>query len=261
MIKAFKLLFLNRRLLWATTIYDIRGRYAGTMLGITWTLLYPLLFLGLYAIVYIMIFKIRLSGYTTFDYVLLIFSGLIPFLGFSEALGTGVGSVTQNQSLIKNVIFPIELIPAKAVLSSSVTMIVGMVILQSILWAQGNIHISQLILPIIFIAQLIFTMGLIWLLSALNVFFKDLGQMTSILTLFLMLVSPIAYTQDMVPEALMPFMYPNPLYYLIMLYRETMVLGQVPFDLLGIFLTISLTTFWFGFYVFSRLKPVFSDYV
>ncbi|OYD55709.1 ABC transporter [Thauera propionica] len=260
-MKAAFELWKYRRTLFATAWSDIRGKYRGTFLGMGWSILYPIVFLILYAVVYLFIFKIRLPNYTPFEYILLIFSGLIPFLGFSESLSTGVGSVLANRGLIRNTMFPIELVPVKAVLASSVTMIVGLSILLPILWLRGTILPSQALIPLLLVLQLVFTIGLIWLLSALNVFFQDIGQMTGVMILFLMLVSPIAYTQDMIPAALMPLMYPNPLFYMIMLYRDTIILGEIPLDLLGIFTLISLTTFFSGYYVFNRLKSLFADYV
>lgn len=260
-MKAVSVLWNYRRILFATAWTDVKGKYRGTFLGMGWSVLYPIIFLCLYAVVYLLIFKIRLPNYTSFEYVLMIFSGLIPFLGFSESLSTGVGSVLANRGLIRNTMFPIELIPVKAVLASSVTMVVGLIMLLMILWFRGTMPPSQALIPIIFLLQLIFTIGIIWLLSALNVFFQDLGQMIGVLVLFLMLVSPIAYTHEMIPESLMPLMYPNPLFYMIMLYRDAIVVGQVSLDLLGIFAIISVITFMLGYYVFNRLKPMFADYV
>ena len=260
-MKLLMILWVHRKSLWATTLIDIRGRFKGTVFGMAWAILYPILFLGLYAVVYTMIFRIKVANYGTTDYVLLIFCGLVPFLGFSEALGTGVGSVLSNKGLIKNTLFPIELIPVKSVIASSVTMIVGLVLLLPILWGQGIIHSTQFLLPLIFILQLLFTIGLIWLLSSVNVFIQDLGQMVAILILFLMLVSPIAYTHDMIPPELLPFMYPNPLYYLIMLYRDAAFLGIFKPELFFIFTIISIVMFVGGGLIFTRLKPLFADYV
>lgn len=260
-MKATSLLWAYRHILLATAWNDVRARHRGTVLGKGWSVLYPLIFLSLYAFVYLLIFRIRLQAYTPFEYVLLIFSGLIPFLGFSESLSTGVGSVLANRGLIRNTMFPIELIPVKTVLASSVTMVVGLVLLLIVLWTKGTLLITQLMIPVILILQLLFTVGLIWILSALNVFFQDLGQIIGVVILFLMLVSPIAYTQDMIPPELMPLMYPNPLYYMIMLYRDSIVVGVVPIQLLLIFSLISLAMFLFGHYIFTRLKPMFADYV
>lgn len=251
----------HAHILRATTVTDIRTRFIGTLFGTAWLVLYPLLFLGLYAVVYTMIYRIRVPELGTFDYVLLIFCGLVPFLGFAEALGSGVGCVTSNKALVRNTLFPIDLIPVKTVLAASVTMLVGLAMLLLVLWGRGIVHVSQLAIPLIFVLQLIFTVGLIWMLSALNVFIPDLNQLVSVLILFLMLVSPIAYTHDMIPAELVPFMYPNPLYYLIMLYRDAAFLGELNVGLLAIFSAIALCTFFLGSYVFSRLKPLFADYV
>jgi len=260
-MKAYLFLWNHRRILFATALSDVQARYRGTALGLAWSIVYPLLFLGLYAIIYLLIFRIRIAEYTTFEYILLIFSGLIPFLGFSEALSTGVTSVLGNKSLIRNTMFPIELIPVKAVLASTVTMTVGLVVLLATLWIRGTLLPTQAAIPAIFALQLIFTIGLIWILAALNVFFQDLGHMLGVIILFLMLISPIAYTLEMVPPSLMPLMYPNPLFYMIMLYRGAMVMGDIPMGLLAVFTAISLTTFALGHHVFTRLKPMFADHV
>ncbi|MFJ4443746.1 ABC transporter permease [Pseudomonas sp. NPDC089422] len=251
----------HSHVLWATTLTDIRTRFVGTVFGGAWLFLYPILFLGLYAVVYTMIYRIRVAEFGTFDYVLLIFCGLVPFLGFAESLGSGVGCVLGNKALVKNTLFPIDLIPVKTVLASSVTMLVGLVMLLGVLWSRGIVHTSQLAIPLIFVLQIVFTVGLIWILSAINVFIPDLSQMVSVLILFLMLVSPIAYTHEMIPKELVPFMYPNPLYYLIMLYRDAAFIGEFNLELFSIFTVISLSTFFMGGLIFSRLKPLFADYV
>ena len=261
MTHGLKLLYEHRQILYSTTVNDVRAKYRGTMLGLTWAAIYPLLFLGLYAAIYLLIFRVRLPDYTPFEYVLLVFCGLIPFLGFAESLGSGVTSVNSNKSLIRNTMFPIELIPAKAVLASVVTMSVGLVILLAALWLNGIFHATQLLVPLIFVLQILFLIGLIWLLSALNVFFQDLGQMIGVIILFLMLVSPIAYTQEMIPPNMMVLMYPNPLYYMIMIYRDMLMMGEFPAVLFLVFSGMTVVTFTLGFFVFNRLKPMFADYV
>jgi lipopolysaccharide transport system permease protein len=261
MLAGVGLLMRHRRLLWATTLSDLRARYAGTVLGLAWPAIYPLLFLGLYAVVYTMIFRIRLGEATTTEYVLEIFAGLIPFLGFAESLSIGVGSVVSNNSLVKNTLFPIELVPVKAVLVATVTMLVGLGMLCSVLWLKGILHLSHLLTPIILILQLVFTIGLTWILAALNVFIRDLSHLVSVMVLLLMLVSPIAYTSDMVPAHLQPYMYINPLYFLITLYRSCLLDGTptvVPFL---VFAGIALTVFVIGYHVFAKLKEVFAEYV
>jgi lipopolysaccharide transport system permease protein len=229
--------------------------------GLLWAIIYPFLFLGLYALVYSLILRVKLEQRTTFDYVLIIFAGLIPFIGFSEALSPSAMSVVGNKGLLKNTMFPIELLPVKAVITSSVSMAVGMLSLLILLWFNGNISPLQLAALPLFILQIVFSLGLAWILAALTVFFRDIAQALGIITLFLMLVSPIGYTRDMIPHALMPLVYPNPLFYMIEVYREVLVFHVVPWNFLAAFVCVSLATFILGYGLFNRLKPVFSDYV
>ena len=84
MFRSFEMLWKHRKMLRATTISDIRSRYAGSVLGMFWLILYPILMLSAYSIVYVFILRLRLDQISTPEYVLLIFAGLIPFLGFSE---------------------------------------------------------------------------------------------------------------------------------------------------------------------------------
>ena len=159
---------------------------------------------------------------------LLIFCGLIPFLGFSDALSAGVGSVTQNANLIKNTLFPIDLVPVKAVLVSQCTQLVGTGLLLMTIALLGKLTWWTLLLPLAWAGQVLFSVGLLWILSSLNVYFRDLQNMVSVAILFLMMTSPIAYTADMVPAAMRPFLKLNPLYYLITSYQDCLMIGQMP---------------------------------
>ncbi|WP_454658506.1 ABC transporter permease [Bosea beijingensis] len=256
----FSTLFTYRHVLLVTSINEIRGRYMGTILGIAWTIAYPFMFLGLYASVYGAILGVRVANMTPYDYILLVFSGLIPFIGFSEALTTTTGSVVANKQLLKNTLFPIELLPVKAVLASSVSMTVGFIGLLLALWMHGRIGFSQIMLLYVMALQLIFSVGLGWILASLNVFFRDISQIIGIAVLFLMIISPIGYTADMIPAKLKFLAYGNPLYYIIELYRQALF-GGISLPLLLGFTLVSLLSFVLGHRLFMRLKPVFSEYV
>jgi lipopolysaccharide transport system permease protein len=261
MNNAFCVLYRHRHVLFATTRTEVQARYAGTTLGLVWTVLYPLLFLGLYAVVYILILKVRVGELAPMNYVLLIFSGLVPFLGFAEALGTGVSAVTANKSLVKNTLFPLELIPARNVLAATFTLTVGLVLLHIVIWFVDGFHVTQLFTPIIIVLQLMFTMGIIWMLSALTVFFKDLSQLVGVIVLLLMLISPIAYTNDMIPAEIRSLMFANPLYFMIELYRGAIIEHVIYWRVVFGFFLVSCSSFLIGFWFFSRLKPLLADHV
>jgi lipopolysaccharide transport system permease protein len=261
-MKALRLLWFHRRMLWATTVNDIRSRYRGSVLGLVWMVLYPALFLGTYASVFILVLKVRVGFMTTPEYISLIFCGLIPFLGFSESLGAGVGAVVSQAGLVKNTLFPIDLVPAKVTLASHVTEVVGILVLGGVLTVQGRAGWYIGLIPVVFVLQLLLTLGIIWLLSALNVFFRDLSIMVSVLILLLMMASPIGYTEEMIPEGLRVIARLNPLYYLIGTYRELMIFNRPPpLQLWGPLVGLSIGSFTCGHWVFSRLKPIFADYV
>ena len=261
-MKALRLLWLHRKMLWATTVNDIKSRYRGSVLGLAWTVLYPALFLGTYASVFIWVLQVRVGIMTTPEYISLIFCGLIPFLGFAESLGAGVGAVVSHAGLVKNTLFPIDLVPAKVTLASHVTEVVGILALGVLLIAQGKAGWYLSLIPVVFVLQVALTLGVIWLLSALNVFFRDLSHLVSVFVLLLMLASPIGYTEEMIPEGLRVIARLNPLYYLIGTYRELMIFDRLPpLQLWGPLVGMTVGFFAFGYWIFSRLKPIFPDYV
>lgn len=256
-----RLLYRYRHILYATTLVDIRSRYVGTVFGLAWAVAYPFFFLGLYAIVYGVILNVRLERYTSFEYILIMFAGLIPFIGFSEALTASVSSVSANKQLIKNTLFPIELVPVKAVLASSLSMLVGLLGLLITLWVSGEVRATQLLVIPLIVLQLAFSLGVGWLLSALNVILRDIAQAIGIFVLFLMIASPIGYTTDMIPHRLLPLVWINPLYYLIELYRQVLVYGELSTAHWIVITVLATLTFTAGYEVFRRLKPIFAEYV
>jgi homopolymeric O-antigen transport system permease protein len=205
---------------------------------------------------------VRFQLFNSGEYVVLIFCGLIPFLGIADALGTGVGSVTGNAHLIRNTLFPIELIPVKAVLASQCTQIVGLGMLLVVIGALGHLTLWAFLLPLAWLMTLLFTIGLLWILSSSNVLVRDLHNMVTIMVLVLMMVSPIAYTGDMVPERLHFLLGVNPLFYIITSYRDCLMLGRFPRGgALWVLVAMALVTFSGGLWFFTRIKKVVTDYV
>lgn len=256
----FDTIWKYRSMLYQTSIHEVKTRHAGSVLGLFWLVIYPLLFLGSYAIVYVFIFKIRFPELSSKEYVTLIFCGLIPFLGFSEGLSLGVSSIVSSSNLIKNTLFPIDLVPVKAVLVGQATQCVGMALLLIVLAFLGKITIYTPLVFLVWILQLLFSIGLIWILSSLNVYLRDIQNIVPILTLILMMLSPIAYTEQMIPENLKLFLAINPLYYLIISYQSLFMFGHLPGLKIIIPLAIfSSMFFMIGFWFFSKMKKLFTD--
>ena len=218
----------HRRILINTTISEIKKRYAGSLLGGVWAFLYPLLFLAVYATIYSAVFKVSYNDLNTNEYIVIIFCGLIPFLGFSESITSGVVSVTANAGLIKNTMFPIELIPVRTVLTVQMTHLSGTVILLIMLISIGRISPFVLLCIPLWILQVMFEIGLVWILSSINVLVKDLQNVVSVIMIMLMMLSPIAYPVDSIPATYGKFLKANPLFYFIVANQNILMYGRWP---------------------------------
>jgi lipopolysaccharide transport system permease protein len=260
-MEAFRSLISHRRILFSTVIEGLRSRTSANALGALWLVLYPLLFLAMYSLVYVQILQVRVPGLGTTDYILVVFSGLVPFLAFAEAFSVGTASIVANRDLVMNTLFPVELVVARDVLIGHVNMGMGMLLLWfAVLYLHGP-EWTHLLVPLIYLLQIMMLLGLVWITASLTVFFRDLQQALPIIVLFLMMVSPIAYTSDMVPSGMKAIIYFNPLAWLMELYRDCLMKGVVSLDNLGSFSIFSIALFLLGNSLIRRLKPLFADYV
>ena len=218
-------------------------------------------FLSMYSVVFVHILGVRIPGQGTMEYVLLIFCGLVPFLAFSEAFGVGTPSIVANRGLLRNTLFPIELIVARDVIVGHATMGLGMVLVWFAVALSGHLYWTHLLVPAIYFLQILMVIGLVWISATATVFFRDLQQATPIIVLFLMLVSPIGYTDSMVPADLRPLLQFNPLAWLMSLYRACLLEGRLPMMNFLVFGLFSITIYALGYLLICRLKPLFNDYV
>jgi lipopolysaccharide transport system permease protein len=249
-------------LLLRVTWNDLVRRYAGSILGVSWVFIAPAASIGLYAAVYRLIFRIRVPGLGGWDYVLYIFSGLVPYLMTAEALTAGVSSVIVNRSVLNNTVFPIDLAPAKAVLSAQGSMLVGMITTVVGVIAVGRANWTMLLLPLVWALQVMALIGISWMLSLVNVVLRDVQNLITLLLVMLMIASPIAYTPAMVPASITFVIWLNPLAYFVTTYQRILVLGQVPDLPTALLLVIgSVGLFLLGGHFFSRTKSVMIDYV
>lgn len=252
----------HRALLWRITRNEVAARHAGSFLGSFWVFVAPLLILTVYALTYVVIFGTTIAGLTKYDYTLFIFAGLAPYLMTAESIGTGVGSVIANKSVLNNTVFPIDLAPVKAVLGSQGTMVVGMAatIVGGIF--VHTLHWTIVLLPFVWLLNILWLIGVIWILSLLNVVFRDLQNMIAAILMVMLIISPFAYTVDSVPAALKPLIVFNPFAYFVVAYQQVVILGIVPS--VGhtiVLIVLSVGTFALGSWFFGNAKRVIIDYV
>lgn len=241
---------------------EIAARYAGSLLGSAWVLLWPLLLLSVYAVVYLFVFNVSVTGLSQGQYVLYIFAGLVPYLSTAEAISLGVGSVVANKAVLNSTVFPIDLVPAKAVLSAQATMLAGLAVTLAGGALVGTLGWATLALPVLLALHALGLLGLVWMLSLLYVIFRDLAHLMNLLLMVLLVGSPIAYTPAMVPGSLKAFVLLNPLAYVLTAYQEILVMDHLPSPGRGaVLIVLCLGSFALGGFVFARAKRVVVDYV
>ena len=255
------ILIKHRVVLFAMVVQAIRDRIAGSIFGFFFLVLYPLIFLAVYSTVFIYILRVRMPDMTSGMYTIVIFCGLVPFLAFSEAFSIGTTSTVGNAGLVKNIMFPYQLLPAKDAITSYCAMASGfLMLLAAEIWNNGC-FMSQLLLPFVFLLQILFTIGLVWITSTINVFFRDLQKMMPVLILFLMMISPISYTREMMPSGLGQFLLFNPMSWFIFVYRDILLFGHIPLKDIVIIIAFTSLTFWAGYGLTRRLRPMVFDFV
>jgi homopolymeric O-antigen transport system permease protein len=252
------------RLLLRVTGQDLRLRHAGSLLGLTWIAVGPLLILGVYSLVYLEVFKVRVNPLhlTGPAYVIYIFCGLVPYLAVAEALSRGVGSVVTNKAVLNNTVYPIDLTPVQAALGAQAIIVVGMpiVIVGAIL--TGHAHPTIVAVPVVWVLMFVWLVGVNWILSMLNVAFRDLQNLITVILMVLLVASPFAYTTAQLPPSVRLIVYLNPFAYFVIAYQHLIMLGRFPPAWqVAVLVLMPVATFALGSWFFARAKGVLLDYV
>ncbi|MGD0721626.1 MAG: ABC transporter permease [Roseiarcus sp.] len=252
----------RRAVLLATTKVELRKKYSGSLLGPLWIVLLPAMLLGIYLIIYLVIFPARLANLSGLSYALFIFSGLVPYLGLLEVIGTGTVSVKQNIHLVKNIMMPIELIPIRSAMIGMVGELVSLAVLLALLAANHSLTWHVLWLPIVLALQFSFLLGIVYVLSAIAVSLPDISYVIGLILTLLMFVSPIGYVPETLGGGLViPLVYLNPVAYMIEAFRDCLYYGRFPSALTTVvFVALSLASLIGGIAFFTRFKNVLIDY-
>ena len=260
-LEPISLIWTRRHILLETVKISLRQQYAGSTLGMAWLVLGPILLLSLYATIYLIVFRIRPANMQPEVYVLYIFSGLVPFINFSQGLIQGTTSLSKDRNVLLNTVFPPELLPLREVTASIVTLVIGVAIICVFGLFIGKFSFTWLLVPVVLFLLLLFLTGLTWILSLANLVLKDIQQILSYVTIILIIASPIAYTPDMLSPMLKILIYFNPLAYFIICIQSLIVLGTLPhWSIIVGTVIFAFSSIIIGAYVFSQAKTVFFDY-
>jgi lipopolysaccharide transport system permease protein len=252
------------RLLLRVTGQDLRLRHAGSLLGLGWVAVGPLLILGVYSLVYLEVFKVRTNALnlTGPAFVVYILCGLVPYLTVAEAMGRGVGSVVTNKAVLNNTVYPIDLTPVQAALGAQAVILVGMPLVIVGAALTGHAHATMIAVPLVAVLTFTWLVGVNWILSMLNVAFRDLQNLITVILMILLVASPFAYAPSQLGPAVRLIVYLNPFAYFVLAYQDLIMRGELPNAWqAAVLVLMPIGTFVLGSWFFSKAKGVLLDYV
>ncbi len=270
----------NRRLLQDMVRRDLRARYVGSSMGFFWSVIFPLLNLVIYMFVFSFVMKTRWDpGQSEQETALLMLAGILVWQAFAETLSRSTNTLVENQNLIQKVVFPSEILPVYLAISALVNMLIGVAIaligvafyawIKPIIPAAGSplplrelgFSFTLVALPLLLAVQLVFTAGLSFFFSALNLFLRDVYHVMGVALTVGMFMTPIFYPASLVQEAGLGWALKiNPMYWLIDSYRRVLIYGLWPHPpVLAAFAGVAILLLLLGTTFFLRQKPRFPD--
>lgn len=241
---------------------DFKQRYIGSSVGWFWAAVHPIVLLVSYTFVFAVVFKVKLGPEAgTQNYAIFLFAGMLPWLLFQETVQRSANSLVDYANLITKSVFPAELIPIAIFLSNVLNHLLGLLILLLVvLGATHRLSAFVALLPLYIVLLGLFTMGVSWLVSSLNVFLRDTAQVLTIVLTFWFWFTPIFFTVDRLPARLRFLALWNPLAPVVDAYRSCILLGRWPsLSELAQLTLLSVGTFIVGGLFFRHSKGAFGD--
>ena len=239
---------------------DFKVKYKRSVLGIVWSLLYPILMMAVMAVVFSNVFKFSTPGVSYLAYLLI---GLTYFNYFSEASNLAMSSVVANFSLINKVYIPKYIFPLSKCLFVGINFLLTLIPLYVVIIATGTgLNWWHILLPFSFVCLFLFTVGMGFILSTISVFLRDMFYIYGIVLTIWTYLTPIMYDISIINPTLQFIMKFNPLYQFINFARSIILYGNCP--TLGQFAgcaVSALVIFFLGIFIFKKKQDKFIYYV
>jgi lipopolysaccharide transport system permease protein len=256
-MNVFKELYQYRELLKTNVKKDIRGKYKASFFGVLWSFINPLLQVVVYAIVFPYIMKIQ-----TENYLIFLICGIIPWTWFTNVIMQGTTCITNNSNLIKKVYFPREILPISIVTSGLINFFISCIIIIIFVLLGGcGLSWHLIFLPLIALIQYILSLAIIFLLSAFNVYVKDVEYIVNFIISLCFYATPVLYSTKMFEGSWMMNLFKlNPMAHLINAYRDIFYVHKVP-DIFGlmILLSIGIIILILCYKIFKKLEKKFAE--
>lgn len=259
----FKGLGRHRQLTLQMVKREVVGRYRGSMMGMAWSLFYPLLMLLVYTFVFTVVFNAKWGGSGSVDkgnFAALVFVGLVVHGVFAECLTKAPGLIVANANYVKKVVFPLDILAwvlvGSALFHGAVSLfilLVAQVLFALVPW-------TAILFPVVLLPLVLACVGLSWFLSAAGVYLRDISHVTGVSSSLLLFMSPVFYPADALPEQFRFWLGINPLTYFIEESRAVLIFGRLPQgDAWLAAMAVGLLMAWGGFVWFQRTRRGFAD--
>lgn len=256
-------LYKNNYLLRQLVKKDIKQRYQGSVLGMLWSFIVPILMLIIYTFVFSVIFQAKWDINTDdkYQFALVLFCGLSAFNMFSEVLNRSTMLIASNANYVKKVIFPLEILPVMVTCSALFNCVISfgiLIVAKFVIYR--NVSPTLYMIFLAMIPLIILSIGVGLLFSALSVYLKDIGNFVSVFVTILMYVSPVFFPLASVPESFRKVCEINPMTYIIENFRNVVFYGtSLDWKFFGISCIASVVIYLLGKAVFMRAKEGFAD--
>lgn len=245
---------------------NLFSRYKGSLLGLFWSFVQPLMMLCVYTFVFSVVFKARWgvdAGDSKGAFAVIMFSGITVFNIFAESVTTSCGVIVSNPNYVKKVVFPLEILPLAQVLSSFLLSIVWFLLLfLGTVFILGKLSFTLLLLPLVLLPLFFLTLGISFFVASLGVYIRDTSYAIQVILQILFFMTPIFYPIEAIPEKYRLLLQLNPLTVLIEEVRKVFLFGQLPnWTFLGVTLLVSLVVLQLGFVWFRRTRKGFADVI
>jgi len=242
----------------------VAGRYRGSILGMGWSLVYPLIMLGVYTFVFGVVFRSRWPSSEdggTAAFAVMLFAGLLIHQFFAECLSRAPGLIVGNVQYVKKVLFPLEVLPWVAVGAALFQSTMSITILLAfVLLLKGALPWTIVFIPFVILPIALLAVGLVWAVSALSVYIRDISQVIGVLTTMLLFLSPIFYPIQILPKAAQALIYFNPLTVIIIQFRRVALDGMPPNWLaLLLYTCVAFVVAWLSLSWFQKVRTGFAD--
>lgn len=236
---------------------DLKSRYKGSVLGFFWMFLNPLLQLAVYTVVFSTIMRTGIEKFYLF-----LFVALVPWIFFSTCLSGGTTVIFSQQDMVKKIYFPREVLPLSFTISQFVNMLLSFIVIFVVVLCSGTplVPAALAYLPAVMLIEFVLALGITYIVSACNVYFRDLEHILGIVSMAWMYLTPILYSVEMIPKQYLQLFYFNPMTFVIIAYRDILYYGKPPqMDTLANAAVMGILSIVIGHLVFGRLQRHFVE--